>query len=161
MDWKNAGKPECGALYEKKNSDKKDVGSRINAVKERLQAEYHDKKFKVKANNRFHTLSQGTDGCSRLLIDITNKLEVFAAWVSHFEQLGSSKVSESITIQAKISSYKSSLLLNEDYVLDTEMNIEEIEAAIAKMKCCGPDGILPEYLIYSDPTFRMRLKIIF
>ena len=76
---------------------------------------------------------------------------MFAAWESHFEQLGTSKVPKSATlhdVQSNMSSYQSSSLQNEDYILDTEINIEEIEAAIIKLKrgkSCGPDGILPEH----------------
>ena len=60
-------------------------------------------------------------------------------------------------------SYQSSSLQNEDYILDTEINIEEIEAAIIKLKhgkSCGPDDILPEHIMYSGPVFKLWLKKI-
>ena len=55
-----------------------------------------------------------------------------------------------------MSSYQSSSLQNEDYILDTEINIEQVEAAIAKLKHGGPDAIASAYH-YSGPISKLWL----
>ena len=65
------------------------------------------------------------------------------------------KPSQSLNYPLRISG-----LQNEDYVLTTDIEIEEIEAAIAKLKqgkSAGPDGILSGHIIYSGPIFRVWL----
>ena len=62
------------------------------------------------------------------------------------------------------SCYQSCSLQNEDFILDCEIDITEIEAAIAKLnqgKSCGSDGILSEHVIYSGPIFKWWLKKVF
>lgn len=62
----------------------------------------------------------------------------------------------------KILSYQSCSLHNEDYILDTDIQIEDIGAAIAKLKqgeSAGPDGILSQHLIHTGPLFKVWLKI--
>lgn len=49
-------------------------------------------------------------------------------------------------------------------MLDTEIDITEIDASIAKLKAgksCGPDGIYQEHLVHSGPIFGLWLKKIF
>ena len=68
--------------------------------------------------------------------------------------IGASKVSESLSLQplqSMISLYKVSSTQNEDFIVDTPITAEEIEAAVARLKrgkSCGPDGILPEHIIF-------------
>ena len=171
-EWRNAGRPVNGPLLEKKNADKRNVRAKLNllrAQKDRAQTESIDKMFKRKHRNRFHAPKQSPSG-TRLLVDgnvVTSPAEVSTTWATHFEHLGSSRISDNQVLQdlqSKLTSYLSCSLQNEDYVLDTDIEIEEVEAAIAKLKqgkSAGPDGILPEHIIYSGPIFKVWLKEIF
>ena len=63
-----------------------------------------------------------------------------------------------------ISLYKVSSTQNEDFIVDTPITVEEIEAAIAKLKrgkSCGPDGILPEHIIFGGSAYKLWLVKIF
>ena len=141
-EWSMAGRPVDGPLFERKNADKKNVRNKLNqlqARKERQNAELLDKMFKKKDRRRFNTPKQSPSG-TRLLIDdtvVSDPSEVSTEWAAHFEQLGSTKVMENPALQelqSKITMYQSCSLQNEDFVLDTEIEIVEIEAAIAKLK---------------------------
>ena len=55
-------------------------------------------------------------------------------------------------------------MTNEDFVLDVQIKVEEIEGLIKKLKrgkSCGPDGILPEHIIYGGSLLKMWLRKIF
>ena len=90
-----------------------------------------------------------------------------AAWATHFESLGTSKLPESAPLQdlqSRLTYYQSTSLQNEDSVLESEIDIMEIDTEIGKLKqgkSPGPDGILPEHIIHSGPIFKLWLKKIF
>lgn len=171
-EWSKAGRPESGPLLEKKNADKRNVRMKLNqlqARKDRSHIETIDRMFKTKDKKRFHAPKQSPSG-TRLLVDnniITNSTDVSTAWATHFEQLGSSRIAENQVLQelqSKVLSYQSRSLHNEDYILDTDIEVTEIDAAIANLKkgkSAGPDGILPEHIIYSGPIFKLWLKKIY
>ncbi len=77
-----------------------------------------------------------------------------AAWISHFEALSRSRVSESSTlqdIQSQSTHLHASSLVNEDFVLNVPITVEETEGVVKKLKwgkSGGPDGILPEHIAY-------------
>ncbi len=158
--WNDAGRPKSGSLYEKKIASKKEVRNWINALKarkDRLQSESIDDKFRERAKSRFCTPREGTHSGSRLEINgrvSTSHSDVMAAWISHFEALSRSRVSESSTlqdIQSQSTHLHASSLVNEDFVLDVPITVEEIEGVVKKLKwgkCGGPDGILPERITY-------------
>ena len=84
----------------KKHADKRNVRSNCNQGVEGL-LESIDKMFKVKTKRRFHVTQQSLSD-TRLLIEnnvVTSEAEVTAAWATHFEQLGSSKLLESPVLQ--------------------------------------------------------------
>ena len=97
--------------------------------------------FRARDNKRFHSPRDGTPSGSHLQVNnniITCPDDVMSAWVTHFETLGYSKVQESSLLQqlqSTIPLLHSLSLNNEDYVLDVPITIEEIEGAIAKLKC--------------------------
>ena len=94
---------------------------------------------------------------------VLNQSDVISAWATHFEELGASKVNGSSSLQllqSIISSYKVSSSQNEDFIVDTPITVEEIEAAIAKLKrgkSCGPDGIFPEHILFGGSAYRLWL----
>ena len=172
-EWKNGGRPQSGDLLVNKIAAKKKVQTRLNqlrARKDRLHSEHIDDNFRARDNKRFRSPRDGTPSGSRLQVNnniITCPDDVMSAWVTHFETLGSSKVQESPLLQqlqSTIPLLHSLSLNNEDYVLDVPITIEEIEGAIAKLKrgkSSGPDGILPEHIIYGGSALRRWLKRIF
>ena len=67
-------------------------------------------------------------------------------------------------LQSRLTYYQSTSLQNEDSVLESEIDIMEIDTEIGKLKqgkSPGPDGILPEHIIHSGPIFKLWLKKIF
>ena len=151
----------------------RNVRTRLNhlkAAKDRSQLENIDKKFRERARNRFRTPQQSTYSGTRLLVNknvVTNPSEVCAAWATHFESLGTSKLPESAPLQdlqSRLTYYQSTSLQNEDSVLESEIDIMEIDTEIGKLKqgkSPVPDGILPEHIIHSGPIFKLWLKKIF
>ena len=118
-----------------------------------MNSEHIDKNFRDKAKSRFRTPQTGTPHGTRLSINgtITNQSDVISAWATHFEALDASKINESSSLQplqSMISLYKVSSTQNEDFIVDTPITVEEIEAAIARGKSCGPNGTLPEHIIF-------------
>ena len=171
FEWENAGRPVDGPISEKKNADKRNVRmklSQLRAQKDRSYTESIDRMFK-KDRKRFQVPKSSPSG-TRLVVEgniVASPTEVSAAWASHFKQLGSSRISDSPALQelqSKLASYQSCSLGNEDYIFDTEIEIEEMESAIAKLKqgkSAGPDGIIPEHAIHSVPIFKLWLKKFF
>ena len=54
--------------------------------------------------------------------------------------------------------------MNEDYVLDYDITLEEVEAAVRSLrngKGCGSDGVFAEHMKYGGPTIPVWLKRIF
>ena len=54
--------------------------------------------------------------------------------------------------------------MNEDYVLDYDITLEEVEAAVRSLrngKSCGSDDVSAEHLKYGGPTIPVWLKRIF
>ena len=151
---------------------KRNVRTRLNhlkAAKDRSQLENIDKKFRERARNRFRTPQQSTYSGTRLLVNnnvVTSPSEVCAAWATHFESLGTSKLPESAPfqdLQSRLTYYQSTSLQNEDSVLESEIDIMEIDTEIGKLKqgkSPGPDGILPEHIIHSGPIFKLWLKLL-
>ena len=119
--------------------------------------------FKTKYRKRFQCPKQAPSG-TRLLIETTNPSEVSSVWVMHFEQLGTSQISDNQVLQelqSAVLSCQSQSLQNEDFILDTDIEISEVEAAIKQGKSAGPDGITPEHLIYRGPILKLWLKKVF
>ena len=97
----------------------------------------------------------------------TNSPEVSSTWAMGFEQLSASQISDNQVLQelqSEVLSYQSQSLQNEDFILNTDIEISEVEAAMKKLKqrkSAGPDGISPEHLIYGDPVLKLWLKKVF
>ena len=54
--------------------------------------------------------------------------------------------------------------MNEDYVLDYDITLEEVEATVRSLrngKGCGSDGVFAEHMKYGGPTISVWLKRIF
>ena len=130
----------------------------IQIQKDRHFTETIDERFRTRNKKRFQLPKQSPSG-TRLLVDsniVSDPAEVSTQWATHFEQILENQVLQEL--QSNVTSYQSGSLLNEDYVFDFDIEITEIEAAIAKLrhgKSAGPDGILPEHLIYMQwPYFQ-------
>ena len=71
---------------------------------------------------------------------------------------------DSIRVYARAVSDYITPLLNSSSTQNEEDTVEEIEAAIAKLKrgkSCGPDGIFPEHVLFGGSAYKLWLVKIF
>ena len=88
-------------------------------------------------------------------------------WVHHFVDLGRSRVTHPDVLdklQSDLAFMQASSPENEDFVLNTPIVVEELEGAIKKLKrgkSSGPDGIIPEHILFGGQNLRLWLINIF
>ena len=168
--WKDAGRPKEGDLFDRKRATKKAVQQRINVLRsqqERTKAQSTDKKFRLKYRNRFKINNQSTSApnCKLKVNDqlLTGKERVLSSWADYFKTLATSKLdcSQSTT---QILSLLERSFYDEDVILDTPIEIEELEATVKHLRrgsSSGPDGILPEHIIYAGTGLMIWRKKIY
>ena len=95
------GRPTSGDLYERKNSQKREVRCRINvleAIRERRRIQRIDHGFRNQHPRRF-SKPKCSVPCSKLHINertITEKPELLQAWKSHFSSLSKTKITDAV-----------------------------------------------------------------
>ena len=98
-EWVDAGRPTSGDLYERKNSQKREVRCRINvleAIRERRRIQRIDHGFRNQHPRRF-SKPKCSVPCSKLHINertITEKPELLQAWKSHFSSRSKTKITD-------------------------------------------------------------------
>ena len=109
--------------------------------------------------------------CSQLLssdgtiISDTNGL--LECWADHFHHLGQSQSISNESLQEfekRVKDHSSSSYSEDDNVLGTEFDVEEIQHAIQRLRwgrAGGPDGVSPEHLKHSGPVFQNWLCQIY
>ena len=109
--------------------------------------------------------------CSQLLssdgtiISDTNGL--LECWADHFHHLGQSQSTSNESLQEfekRVKDHSSSSYSEDNNVLGTEFDVEEIQHAIQRLRwgrAGGPDGVSPEHLKHSGPVFQNWLCQIY
>ena len=158
-EWVDAGRPTSGDLYERKNSQKREVRCRINvleAIRERRRIQCIDHGFRNQHPRRF-SKPKCSVPCSKLHINectITEKPELLQAWKSHFSSLSKTKITDAVvdqTLQDELIRMAHSSHNNEDHVFDIDLEFEEVDKAVVHLsngKATGPDGMTGEHLKY-------------
>ena len=119
--------------------------------------------FKNK-NERHFNIYHKTTQCRKLVVNgasITNKDEFLECWKTHFSGLVQTQTSETggsniINMEALSHGY-------EDFVLDCDFTVDEIEYALKHLKSNksgGADGLDAEHLKFGGPTVVLWLKRI-
>ena len=167
-EWKNAGKPRSGILFENLQKSKYDVKKhlrRCRGEEERKRVQERDHWVKTNDPRRYH-IPRKRNVCNKLYIETyTDTENLLECWRDHFCSIGKSKLSgenPSNVIGSNLL-YQSSFV-NEDYVLDYDITLEEVEAAVRSLrngKSCGIDDVSAEHLKYGGPTIPVWLKRIF
>ena len=171
-NWKAAGCPKSGPEYEMRKKCKRDVSSHLSKCRawlERRTIQKRDETFASHHPKRFKSHSSKTQG-SNLTINgklVTEPTSVLNKWVQHFTNLGQSLCSSNPSlsnIQSQIHQLEAQTYLENDYVLDSTIVVEEIEAALAhrkKSSSGGPDHLSPHHLSLSGPLFKNWICKIF
>ena len=120
---------------------KRDVSSHLSKCRARLERRTIQKRDELFASHhpkRFKSHSSKTQG-SNLIINgklVTGPTSVLNKWVQHFTNLGQSLCSSNPSlsnIQSQIHQLEAQTYLENDYVLDSTIVVEEIEAALAHL----------------------------
>ena len=166
--WRSAGRPREGTLYEEKRDTKKRVRqyvARCRAREERIQA--RDTLFRENDRTRFRSSNPRT-ACKGLRINdsmCTNPQEIANHFRDHFEDLATSSPSSSLTeTESTIPYLETSSFLNCENILDSEVDLEEIEGAVRALKLGksgGSDSLDPEHMYYGGDTLKLWLKKVF
>ena len=123
--------------------------------------------------DRFKMPKKQLPACKKLHVNgntYTEPEDLLKCWHDHFVALGKSKLPTSNMSSREPSDFINSDLLfksslhNEDFVLDYEIEMEEVVAAVKGMrngKSSGTDGISAEHLKHGGPGICAWLKRIF
>ena len=169
--WANEGRPRSGQTYESLKSAKCEVKHQLRLCKgkeDRKRIQSRDVMFKTQNPNRFKLPRKHQPTCNKLCVDgitHTDSTSLLQCWHDHFSALGrsSSLNKDSVNIVDSNLLYESSKS-NEDFVLDYEMSLEEVEFAVKSLKngkSCGPDNVSAEHLKNGGPGVAVWMKRIF
>ena len=171
--WKDAGRPRFGTLYDERRKCKRAVQQHLNKQRARMERkliQQRDDMFSSNHPRRFKSMNQAKPACEKLLVNdslITDSEDLVTIWSNHFISQGKSQSSsnESLNlIQSDVHDFESVSLSEGDHVLDTAIEVEEVEFAINRLKrnrAGGPDKLSPEHLKFSGPVFRNWLCHVF
>ena len=134
--WQNANRPRSGPLYEQMKTTKNEVKSHVRNVEQNRTG----KPFKPEmtcSEARMSDVSTYNDErstvCRKLVangISITDDDRLRICWKNHFANLTQSQVSESESNQDE----SDVAHMEEDFIFDCPIDIEEIESALKKLK---------------------------
>ena len=106
--WKEAGLPRSGPVFEKRKKCKKDISLHLSKCRARLQRisiQKHDESFRSRHPKRFQSHSQKAGGTSLQVsgILITDPVDILREWSDHFTTLGKSHCSSNPALQDVLS----------------------------------------------------------
>ena len=167
--WKEAGCPRSGPVFEKRKKCKKDISLHLSKCRARLQRtsiQKRDESFRSR-HPKYH--SQKTGGTSLQVsgILITDPVDILREWSDHFTTLGKSHCSSNPAlqeVQSKIPKIEAQTYDDVELILDSPFLLEEVEAAIKHLKrgsSGGPDSLSPHHLLYAGTLFKEWLCEIF
>ena len=166
--WKAAGSPCSGPLYDERKNCKKNVRVYLSQCQARLQRKViqkRDQAFCSHHPKRISTFSQKSGGSSLLINGSPNSdpSSVLPLWADHFSKLGTSQLSTNPSLQNisnTMSEVELTTLVDEEIILDMPFLPEEVNAAINRLKrssSAGPDSLSPQHIIYAGPLFKSWL----
>ena len=137
--------------------------NKCKAKQEHKHIQRRDEMFWHNHPNRFKNQYHQKAACIKLFSQgclITNTNELLKCWVDHFSSLGQSECSSNEFLrksQHLVGELASESLGSCDNILDSEIDEEEVEFAIRRLKrnhAGGADNVSPEHLKFSGPVFR-------
>ena len=170
--WKAAGRPNSGPLYEARKVCKKNVQhhlSKCRAQIERKKIQKRDQSFHSNHPRRFQTKTQKKVGSSLLVNGscTSDPSIILPHWVDHFSGLCKSQCPTNPHLQTFVDSIQKIELetySNEELVLDVPFAPEEVSAAIRLLNrgsSAGPDMLSPHHLLQAGPGISTWLSKIF
>lgn len=170
MKWQNAGRPSEGMLCQNKRKSKKLVRQYVascRAKAERRKIQSRDWMFKENHNHRFK-YSKNRSECKSLLINDqikTDPNEIANHFKLFYGNLCSSSSSSHLdAIKSTIPDLVAKSYWNDDGILDTPIDVSEIEGALKTLKLGrsgGADGLDPEHVFFGGEVLKLWLKKIF
>ncbi len=170
--WRNAGRPQSGLLYDSMKSSKRDVKQYVNICRvrdERTRIQQRDTMLKNKEAGFFRVPRKRVE-CQKLLVDgspVTNQSDLLHAWCNHFTSLSQTHVDlypSVLEVESKLPHFEALSQMNEDRILDVDVTLEEVEAAVRALKSGksgGADRLVPEHLKFGGPALLSWLLRIF
>ena len=170
--WKAAGRPKSGPLYEARKMSKKNVQhhlSKCRAQMEHKRIQKRDQSFRSNHPRRFQTKTQKKEGAS-LLINSSltpDPSVVLPHWADHFSSLTKSQCLTNTNLQKfsdSIHKIELETYSDEEHILDTPFAPEEVSAAVRLLKrgsSAGPDLLSPRHLLHAGPMMCVWLCKIF
>ena len=167
--WKEAGRPRSGPDSDERKKCKREVKAYLNKCKarqERRQIQRRDELFQQNHPSRFRHQHRQKAACTKLFSQgslITDTKDRLKCWADHFSPLGQSQCSSNEFLRKShqsISELASESIHSCDNILDSEIDVEEVDFAIQHLKrnrAGGIDNVSPEHLKFSGPIFRKRL----
>ena len=167
---RSAGRPREGTLYEDKRDSKKKVRQHVamcRAREERAKIQARDTLFSENSRNRFKSSNPRVE-CKGLRINeniCTSPQEIAGRFRDYYKELATSSQSSMLTeVESTIPDLEVSSFLNCENILDSEIDLEEIECALKALKLGksgGIDSLDPEHICFGGETLRLWLKKIF
>ncbi len=171
-EWKEAGRPLAGPVYESRKECKRRVSlyaSKCRARLERKTIQRRDAMFQSSHPLRFKTWSQRTHGTT-LSVDgtqVSDLPSVLSLWADHFTELGKSRCVSNQSLDRYVSNMdnlNTKSFVAHDSVLDCPIVPEEVAQAISHLKsksAGGADLLSPNHLKHSGLLFREWLCHVF
>ncbi len=109
----------------------------------------------------FFKVPRKTVECQKLLVDgspVTNQSDLLHAWCNHFTSLSQTQVDKHpsmLEVESKLPHFEALSQVNEDFFLDVDITLEEVELAVRALesgKSGGADKIDPEHLKFGGPA---------
>ena len=170
--WKAAGRPTSGPLFEARKRSKKNVQrhlSKCRAQIERKKIQKRDQSFRQNHPTRFLTKTQKKGGASLLVNGSlsSDPSVVLPHWVDHFSGLSRSRCSSNPNLQKfsdSVHKMELETYSDDELILDSPFDPEEVCAAIKRLKrssSAGPDLLSPHHLLHAGPKISKWLSNIF
>ena len=171
--WREAGSPGEGPLYVEKCRLHRAVRKRVrfcSAQAENRRIQKRDSMFASNDKRHFRLPQSQKKTRTKLLVDgkiMEGKDSLQHAWSLHFQNLAKSRKEEYRPLQElnlHMFHLDSQSWENEDFILDTPVTIEEVYAALKKLKrgkSPGPDNLLAEHLLEGGEAVANWLMKIF
>ena len=152
QNWCEAGRPRSGSVYQQMKDTRNEVKSYVRkgrAKAERKLIQARDDMFKTKDERRFN-IHQKKTHCRKLVVNgasITDEEELLECWKNHFSDLMQTQ-----TLEIGDSGINKMEALShgyEDFILDYDFTVDEIECALKHLKSNksgGADGLDAEHL---------------